>query len=232
MATNLEHCPNLRSTHGAACAKALPRPSEESSLHPDMRPNLSLEPNHLSVGNKFDELQDAALRCGKGELHASSLFPLGGFSAPHRTETRMVIMRPAAACDGDLRQRRLIWCGAAYRLSAAAPVPPLTCVASSLGYELDCLVQEFDNQGHQSQESVQPVHRQITSPHRRRRCRLAGLTPLTYQDYSSSDYVLQTYVRILSETFSTVGQGLASAVLHEFDLSEMPSNCPTYRKAA
>lgn len=104
-------------------------------------------------------------------------------------------MRPAAACDWCPRQRRLIWVGAAYRLATAAPLPPLTYVASSLGYELDCLVQELDNQGYQSQESVQPVHRQITSLHRRRRCRLAGLTPLTYLNYSRSDGISQTYVR-------------------------------------
>lgn len=111
------------------------------------------------------------------------------------TTRERVTMRPAAACDWCPRQRRLIWVGAAYRLATAAPLPPLTYVASSLGYELDCLVQELDNQGYQSQESVQPVHRQITSLHRRRRCRLAGLTPLTYLNYSRSDGISQTYVR-------------------------------------
>ena len=194
----------------------------------------------------------------KGESHASSPFPLGGYSALPRTariprplearpygqampaQERILhldlavrrqqtlplgmsystsldrfkvrscevaarshdginhaTMRSAAACDGDLRQRRLIWVGAAYRLAVAALLPPLTYVASSLGYELDRIVQELDNQGYQAQESIQPVHRQFTSFRGRRRCRLAGLTPLTYLHYSWSDSIIQTYVRFL-----------------------------------
>ena len=109
---------------------------------------------------------------------------------------RHAIMRSAAACDGDLRQRRLIWSGAAYRLAVAA-LPPLAYVASSLGYELDRVVQELDNQSHQAQKSIQPVHRQFTSSQGRRRCRLAGLTPLAYRYYSRSDTIIQTYVRIV-----------------------------------
>lgn len=112
-------------------------------------------------------------------------------------QPRRAIMRSAAACDGDLRQRRLIWVGAAYRLAAAALLPLLTYVASSLGYELDRVVQERDNQGHQAQKSIQPVHRQFTSSQGRRRCRLTGLTPLTYLYYSWSDSIIQTYVRFL-----------------------------------
>lgn len=107
-------------------------------------------------------------------------------------------MKPAAACDCNPRQHRLIWVGAAYRLAVAALLPPLTYVASSLGYELDRFVQELDDQGHQTQKSIQPVHRQLTSSQRRRRCRLAGLTPLTYRYYSSSSTIIQTYVRILN----------------------------------
>lgn len=110
--------------------------------------------------------------------------------------TNPAIMESAAACDGDLRQHRLIWLGAAYRLAVAA-LPPLTYVASSLGYELDCLVQELDGQSHQTQESIQPVHRQFTSLRERRRCRLAGLTPLTYLYYSPSYCMIQTCVRVL-----------------------------------
>lgn len=114
-----------------------------------------------------------------------------------------VIIRPAAACDWTPRQRRLIWVGAAYRLAVAALLPPLTYVASSLGYELDCLVQELDNQGYQAQESIQPVHRQFTSSQGRQRCRLTGLTPLTYRYYSRLDPIIQTYVRYCSRTQST-----------------------------
>lgn len=111
----------------------------------------------------------------KGELRALLPFPLGGFSALPHTEARLVTMRPAVTCDWRPRQRRLVWCGAAYRLATAAPLPPLTYVASSLGCEFDCLVQELDKQGYQSQESVQPIHRQITSLRRRQHCRFAGL---------------------------------------------------------
>lgn len=60
-------------------------------------------------------------------------------------------MRSAAACDGDLRQRRLIWVGAAYRLAVAALLPPLTYVASNLGYELDRVVRVLDGQSYQAQ---------------------------------------------------------------------------------
>lgn len=106
-------------------------------------------------------------------------------------------MRPAAACDWCPRQHRLIWVGAAYRLAVAALLPPLTYVASSLGYELDCLIHELDGQSYQAQKSIQPVHRQFTSLRERRRCRLAGLTPLTYLYYKCSCSIIQTYVRFL-----------------------------------
>ena len=44
-------------------------------------------------------------------------------------------MKPVAACNGNLRQCRLIWAGAGYRLAVAA-LPPLTHTTSSSGYEL------------------------------------------------------------------------------------------------
>lgn len=62
-------------------------------------------------------------------------------------------VKSVAACDGDLRQHRLIWVGAAYRLAAAALLPPLTYVASSLGYKLDCFVQKLDDENRQAQTS-------------------------------------------------------------------------------
>lgn len=116
-----------------------------------------------------------------------------GSSAPSRAEgiprpaqarsatTReRVTMRPAATCDWSPRQHRLIWVGAAYRLAVGALLPPLTYVASSLGYELDCFVQKLESQSHRAQESIQPVHRQFTSLRERRHFRLAGLTSLTF----------------------------------------------------
>lgn len=60
-------------------------------------------------------------------------------------------MRPAAACDGDLRQCRLIWVGAACRLAVAALLPPLTYATSSLGCETNCPIQKLDDQSRQAQ---------------------------------------------------------------------------------
>lgn len=60
-------------------------------------------------------------------------------------------LRPAAACDWSPRQHRLIWVGAVYRLAVAALLPPLRYVASSLGYELDCLVQKLDGKNRRAQ---------------------------------------------------------------------------------
>lgn len=76
-------------------------------------------------------------------------------NTPQREDlyVQAVIKRSVAACDGDFRQRRLIWAGAAYRLAAAALLPPLTSAASSLGSELDCLVQKLDNENSQAQAS-------------------------------------------------------------------------------
>ena len=135
-----------------------------------------------------------------------------------------VIIRPAAACDGDLRQRRLIWSGAAYRLVVAA-LPPLTYVASSLGYENDCLIRKLDGQGYQAQKSVQPVHRQFTSLRERRRCRFAGLTPLTFPHYSCSEVIYQTYVRVVA----TLHQQESSTVTAPQNKTKMPGDTPRRR---
>lgn len=65
-------------------------------------------------------------------------------------------MKLAVAIDWSSRQQRLIWLGAAYRLAVAALLPPLAHAASSLGYELDRVVQELDNQSYQTQ-TLHPV---------------------------------------------------------------------------
>lgn len=126
----------------------------------------------------------------------SSMNPSGITTSQRRAES--TTMAQMVICDEGPRQRRLIWVGAAYRLAMVALLPSLTYVASSLGYELDRVVQELDNQGYQAQESIQPVHRQFTSSQGRRRCRLTGLTPLTYRHYSRLEAILQTYVRYCS----------------------------------
>ena len=105
------------------------------------------------------------------------------------------IIKPAAACDCNPRQRRYISVGAAYRLAAAFR-PMLANEALSLGYEIDCFVQELNDERRQTQETVQPIHRQITSSQGRRRCRPAGLIPLTCLYFTSLKLQQQTYVRI------------------------------------
>lgn len=60
-------------------------------------------------------------------------------------------MGPAAACDGDLGQRRLIWVGVACRLAVAALLPPLSYAVSSLGCEPNLLIQKLDDQNRQTQ---------------------------------------------------------------------------------
>ena len=69
-------------------------------------------------------------------------------------------MRLVAACDGDLRQRRLIWVGAAHRLAVVALLSPLTYAASSLGCEPSCLAQALDDQSRQTQ-SLQAMIAQL-----------------------------------------------------------------------
>lgn len=141
-----------------------------------------------------------------------------------------VIIRSAAACDGDLRQRRLIWVGAVYRLAVTALLPPLTYVASSLGYEPDCFIHELDGQSYQTQESIQPVHRQFTSPRERRRCRLAGLTPLTYLYYSCSCCIIQTCVRIVLLRISLLQPRFITPCDY-VPLAELPRESPWLTKA-
>lgn len=140
-----------------------------------------------------DSLQSQQKAPLKRQIARFVTFSAKGSSEPSRAEgiprpaqarsatTReRVTMRPTVACDWSPRQHRLIWVGAAYRLAVAALLPPLTYVASSLGYELDCFVQKLESQSHQAQESIQPVHRQFTSLRERWHFRLAGLTPLTF----------------------------------------------------
>lgn len=162
--------------------------------------SLRMEPQHLSL-NLFQMAPREVALASRESKREQAIRPWLNLKYASQMESHCpesVIMRPAAACDWSPRQRRLIWVGAAYRLAVAALLPPLTYVALSLGYELDRVVQELDNQGYQTQESIQPVHRQFTSSQGRRRCRLTGLTPLTYRYYSRLEAILQTFVRYCS----------------------------------
>lgn len=164
------------------------------------RTSLRMEPQYLSL-NLFQMAPRKVALAIREPKRDRAICPWLNLKYASQMESlcpESVIMRPAAACDWSPRQRRLIWVGAAYRLAVVALLPSLTYVASSLGYELDRVVQELDNQGYQTQESIQPVHRQFTSSQGRRRCRLTGLTPLTYRHYSRLEAILQTYVRYCS----------------------------------
>lgn len=115
------------------------------------------------------------------------------------SSVKQAIMKSAAACDWNPRQHRYDLLGAASRLATAALLPPLAHEALSLGYELDCFVQEPESREAQTQKLTQPIHRQFTSLHRRRRCRLAGLTPLTWHYFTSIYLQYQTFVRMFDK---------------------------------
>ena len=138
-----------------------------------------------------------------------------------------VIIRPAAACESCLRQHRFDLGGVAYRLATATPAPPLTNVAPNRGYEYHHFIQKLESQEPQTQNSVQPIHRQITSLQRRRRCRFAGLTPLTLLHYSCSEAIYQTYVRVLT----TLHPQESSTVAALQNITKMPGENPRLSEA-
>lgn len=108
-------------------------------------------------------------------------------------------MKPAAVCYCYPRQHRYDLLGAASRLATAALLPPLTHEALSLGYELDCFIQEPESREAQAQKLTQPIHRQSTLLHRKRCCRLAGLIPLTWHYFTSLCLQYQTFVRMFDK---------------------------------
>lgn len=105
-------------------------------------------------------------------------------------------MKPAAACDCYPRQRRFRGCWAACRLSTVALLPLQTDVALSRGQNLEGFVREFGKRCHQAEKQQQQIHRLITSFRGRRRCRLAGLMPLTCGYRTNLSTSFQTYVRL------------------------------------
>lgn len=104
------------------------------------------------------------------------------------------ITKSAAACDWYPRQRRFGVGGVVRRLAAAASLPLLTCVALSRGQDLGGFLRQLGKRRCQPKKHQQQVHRQITSLRRRRRCQLAGLTPLAYVNSPNPDARIQTYV--------------------------------------
>lgn len=108
-------------------------------------------------------------------------------------------MKPAAVCYCYPRQHRYDLLGAASRLATAALLPTLAHGTLSLGYELDCFIQEPESREAQAQKLTQPIHRQSTPLQRKRCCRLAGLIPLTWHYFTSLCLQYQTFVRMFDK---------------------------------
>ena len=172
-----------------------------------------------AIANMQDMRTIARMRSGR--LH------LGTASRQRNFCAEPVIIRPAAACESCLRQHRFDLGGVAYRLATATPAPPLTNVAPNRGYEYRHFIQKFESQEPQTQNSVQPIHRQITSLQRRRCCRFAGLTPLTLLHYSCSEAIYQTYVRVLT----TMCPQESSTVAEPQYITKMPRENPRLSEA-
>ena len=139
-------------------------------------------------------------------------------------------MKPAAACDCYPRQHRYDLLGAACRLATAALLPTLAHGTLSLGYELDCFIQEPESRETQAQKLTQPIHRQFTSLYRRRCCWLAGLVPLTWHYYTSLCLQCQTFVRMFDKCEPCIVLGKHGNQANCFGHAEEPFS--TSRKAA
>lgn len=203
--TRLRHlCPasiwqQIHENGASPCAEPKRLPLKPSEITPRESAHIARGPKsilatHMSRTAQRDKLEGANIVCHPNSTRKTRLK-----SALQQEDlcAKPFIIKPAATCDCNPRQHRLIWVGAAYRLAVAALLPPLTYVASGLGYELDCLVHELDGQSYQTQEPIQPVHRQFTSVRKRRRCQVAGLTPLTYLHKSCSCSIIQTYLLVV-----------------------------------
>lgn len=140
------------------------------------------------------------------------------------------IMKPAAACDCYPRQHRYDLLGSACRLATAALLPTLAHGTLSLGYELDCFIQEPESRETQAQKLAQPIHRQFTSLYRRRCCWLAGLVPLTWHYYTSLCLQCQTFVRMFDKCEPCTVLGKHGNQANCFGHAEEPFS--TSRKAA
>lgn len=116
-----------------------------------------------------------------------------------KSHKKPATMKPAAVCYCYPRQHRYDLLGAASRLATAALLPPLTHEALSLGYELDCFIQEPESREAQAQKLTQPIHRQSTPLQKKRCCRLAGLIPLTWHYFTSLCLQYQTFVRMFDK---------------------------------
>ena len=139
-------------------------------------------------------------------------------------------MKPAAACDCYPRQHRYDLLGAACRLATAALLPTLAHGTLSLGYELDCFIQEPESRETQVQKLTQPIHRQFTSLYRRRCCWLAGPVPLTWHYYTSLCLQCQTFVRMFDKCEPCTVLGKHGNQANCFGHAEEPFS--TSRKAA
>lgn len=120
------------------------------------------------------------------------------FSQSLRMRTSILCYNETSGCLRLESQAAPLWSnGVVCRLAAAASLPLLTCVALSRGQDLEGFLRQLGKRRCQLQKHQQQVHRQITSLRRRRRCRLAGLTPLAYVYSTGIQAKIQTHVLVL-----------------------------------
>lgn len=208
------------------------------------------EPRATSCAFRKSPLSDSTTDCGSISTpsYPPALMQLGLFrtrsnrevirqtdkvirnETPSMSSVKPAIMKPAAACDCYPRQHRYDLLGAACRLATAALLPTLAHGTLSLGYELDCFIQEPEGREIQAQKLTQPIHRQFTSLYRRRCCWLAGLVPLTCHYYTSLCLQCQTFVRMFDKCEPCTVLGKHGNQANCFGHAEEPFS--TSRKAA
>lgn len=185
-----------KTKHGASDTLApptfvIPWHAKRSVLQPMQERNKC----HRSPGIGEDKVRTARADATQSRL-SIRVDKVTRSEAPSISTIKPAIMKPAAVCDWNPRQHRYDLLGAANRLATAALLPTLAHGTLSLGYELDCFIQEPESRGAQAQKLTQPIRRQFTSLHGRRRCRLAGVTPLTCLHSICLCPAYQTYVRM------------------------------------
>lgn len=152
-----------------------------------------------------------------------------------RNAVSRATIRSADACEWFHRQRRLR-VGITERL---APVILLlfTGVAPNGQQEPDYRTRQPDDRDRQLQDQDCKLHRQITSFRKRRRCRVAGLTPLTFPYFRVKRSKIQTnvlYFTCAVEADSSCVPGASCVLADRPSCACTHSTSPTieYRKAA
>ena len=152
-----------------------------------------------------------------------------------RNAVSRATIRSTDACEWFHRQRRLR-VGITERL---APVILLlfTGVAPNGQQEPDYRTRQPDDRDRQLQDQDCKLHRQITSFRKRRRCRVAGLTPLTLPYFRVKRSKIQTNVLYIASDVHAVlpcVPGVSRTSTGAPSCARMRLTSPTteYRKAA